>query len=471
MKKLLTLFMFLGTTLLPAQDGITFKIERLSKPKESLPAQSITSIYEKLIRMDNGADYGHAEKDINYHYAIIAQSKVDTPLVNFGYNSFFSGMYRAYAEHRPFVLSPDMMWLLISQGFARHVSANAEQLRERFVNFSGQVSLVVEAKGDMLDNSGAAWEEIFPGFTKQIAQYTGNRLVETLSANFSTTTPVEAVASQITIMEAMKPYFEFVVMRAMCGIPEITLKGTSEDWQRVLDKTKALADYDLSWWTRELEPLLEEFVKASKGDVNKVFWRNMFKYHSQKQYGAPNIIDGWIVKFFPYNKKGKRNDLRQLVGGDDLPDEIVKVDLKYIDLIKKTTTPLELWAGFVGLEQNGENYALTPKIGWMIRKKDVRHEALKQKIAMDMKDVDEGMGGWVRLRVTTVPPALFSVGEIDNLELFFTDKISIPDELTQVKIKRLILKGFRIDEGEEARIKKLFPHTEVVVSLYRNATD
>ncbi|AWI10563.1 DUF4419 domain-containing protein [Ereboglobus luteus] len=471
MKKLLTLFMFLGTTLLPAQDGITFKIERLSKPKEALPAQSITSIYEKLIRMDNGADYGHAEKDINYHYEIIAQSKIETPLVSFGYNPFFQGMYQAYAEHRPFVLSPDMVWLLISQGFARHVSANAEQLRERFVNFSGQVSLVVKAKGDMLGNPDAAWEEIFPGFTKQIAQYTGDRLVEILSANFSTTTPVEAVASQITIMEAMKPYFEFVVMRAICGIPEITLKGTPKDWQRVLDKTKALADYDLSWWTRELEPLLKEFVKASKGDVNKVFWRNMFKYHSQKQYGAPNIIDGWIVKFFPYNKNGKRNNLRQLVGGDDLPDEIVKVDLKYVDLVTKTTTPLELWAGFVGLEQNGENYALTPKIGWMIRKKDVRYDALRQKLAVDMNVGNDETGGWVRLRVPTVPTALFSMGKIDNLSLSFTDKILIPNELAQVEIKRLDLMGRRIDEGEEARIKKLFPNTTVDISLFPKSAD
>ncbi len=24
----------------------------------------------------------------------------------------------------------------------------------------------------------------------------------------------------------------------------------------------------------------------------------MFKYHSQEKYGAPNMIDGWIVKFF-----------------------------------------------------------------------------------------------------------------------------------------------------------------------------
>jgi|GEM_PF-3230658 hypothetical protein len=55
----------------------------------------------------------------------------------------------------------------------------------------------------------------------------------------------------------------------------------------------------------------------------------MYKYHSQKQYGAPKIIDGWMVKFFPYDKEGKRNDLKKLEGGGNLPEEIVKL-VKYL---------------------------------------------------------------------------------------------------------------------------------------------
>lgn len=54
-------------------------------------------------------------------------------------------MYQAYADHRPFVLSPDMIWLLISQGFAQHVNANHESLRKYFVDFSGKQSLVVQS--------------------------------------------------------------------------------------------------------------------------------------------------------------------------------------------------------------------------------------------------------------------------------------------------------------------------------------
>jgi len=87
------------------------------------------------------------------------------------------------------------------------------------------------------------------------------------------------------------------------------LKGTTEDWQKILDWTQKLGKYDLKWWTNELEPILEQFIDVSKGDIDKDFWRNMFKYHSQKKYGAPKVIDCWIVKFFPYDKDGKRNNL------------------------------------------------------------------------------------------------------------------------------------------------------------------
>lgn len=185
-----------------------------------------------------------------------------------------------------------------------------------------------------------------------MSQYAGNHLTELLTCNFSTTTPLEKVASEITVMEAVRPYFEFIIIRIVCGIPKITPEGTPEDWERLLHKARGLKEHKLDWWISELEPLLEEFVKASKGEVNKDFWCNVFKYHSQKKYGVPNITDGWIVKLFSYGKEGKRNSLQQLEGRNCLPNEIVKVDVKYQEIYADGVkeTPLEFWAGFTGSE-------------------------------------------------------------------------------------------------------------------------
>ena len=446
-----------------AQNGITFQVENLEKPENLLEYYSSDDICKMLIANIYQFEIeGHAE----YPFNIIAKSQLPDSLVGFGYHSFFQGMDAAYAEHRPFVLSPDMIWLLISQGFAQHIIANPEKIRHHFVDFSGKLSLVVQTTEITLDNPDSPWEKIFPEFTKQIAGYTGNKIINILSSDFTTTTAVEKVASEITVMEAMKSFFEFNVVYA-CGIPEITLQGTPKDWQKILDKTQQIKKYDLGWWTKELEPILKEFVNTSKGKINKNFWINMYKKHSPDSndpdnYGVPDTIDGWIIKFFPYDIGGNRNNLKHIATGDNefggnLPNEIVKVDLKYTDVTTEITTPLELWAGFFGVEQNKENFALTPKIGWMIRKKG----EINRDLARDFESWDSKIP--LSIRVKEFPMELLLLREIESIRIEFISEIIIPDEFANVKMKFLSLSG-KITEAGIERILKMFPNTEIIIN-------
>ncbi len=379
-------------------------------------------------------------------------------------------MYRAYADHRPFVLSPDMIWLLINQGFSQHVNANPELMRDNFVDFTEKMTLTVVSDDIPLDASADKWEVIFPKFVEQLSENTKGSLIDILSAEYSTTTPVERIASQITIMDAMEPYFEFVVIMVGCGIPEITLRGTPEDWQKIVDKTRLLAGYDLEWWTSEIIPLLERFVEASNGEIDVEFWQRMFKYHTMKGEDGrpilypPDIIDGWIVKFFPYDKDGNRNDLvsvnKQRMAGHNLPKEIVKVDLTHIEMLpdgKQTITPLELWSGFIGLEQNEKNYALTPKIGWMIRKKDVDNVGMHSRL----ESANDAYG--ISIKVKEVPSALLSLDHIKRLSIEFLDDIVIPDEMGKLRIDNLRLSG-EISEQQIQRIKGMFPESVIVIN-------
>ena len=466
MKKTLSILLLLIPFIVFGQKGITFKVEELSKPEKLLNAQEISQIYERLIQVPEIKARFYLNSDLllkqklESSNTIVKMSDLPDSLINFGANSFFYGMYQAYADHRPFVLSPDMIWLLISQGFARHVNANSEELRDYFVNFSGKQTLIVNENKN-IDDPDISWEKIVSQFTKEIEKNVGKDLVKLLSCDFSTTTHVEKMASEITIMESMKPYFEYVVFKIICGIPEITLQGTPQDWQKILDKVNKLKKYELKWWTSELEPILKEFVKTSKGNIDTVFWQNMFKEHSLEKYGSPKVIDGWIVKFFPYDKKGKRNDLKQLEGGDNLPDEIVKVELKFLEVHNDTivTTPLELWAGFIGLEQNNENYALTPKIGWMVRKKDLlEEENLKEQLENQIK-----RGTGIKITVQEFPEVILKLEEIHSLDINFIGTIKIPDELAKVRIRTLILSG-KITNAEKERIKNMFPVSTVKIN-------
>jgi len=128
MKLTLIIIFFYSSTFLLSQRSINFEIEELTKPEYLLKQTPIDSIYKFLILNDAKLSHNNINNlKIDFDYGIIAQSETVDSLVYYGYNSFFNGMYSAYAEHRPFVLSPDMIWLLISQGFSRHVNANSDE--------------------------------------------------------------------------------------------------------------------------------------------------------------------------------------------------------------------------------------------------------------------------------------------------------------------------------------------------------
>ncbi len=434
MKRLLcflfTLQMFAVSVVASAQ--VTIKIEELSRPDALLPVWKV-------------------DKDVN---TLSVNVDADRLVLQYGNHPFFYGMYEAYASHRPFVLSPDMIWLLISQGFSHHINADPEKYRDRMVDFQGKLSLAVESDKPLEE---ARWDELIPQFAEEIKKNTKGTIAETIIADFSTTTSYEQIASEITLMETTKAYFDFVVIYAACGIPEITLLGTTEDWQKVYDKTMQLRSFDLAWWVDELKPILKQFVKASEGDVDTKFWRNMFKWHTQKEYGAPNIIDGWIVKFFPYDKYGKRFDLKTLTRDSSLPDEMAEADVRFVEIFpdgSSAETMIELYGGFVGLEQNPENYALTPKIGWKVVKNDDTPMVERMK-----KNTEFGL----ILKVKEVPEILRKMDSIPSLTLYFRDGVRFPEWMKDVKIDHLNVFG-EITKEEQKKLLERCPSSTIRVN-------
>lgn len=291
-------------------------------------------------------------------------------------DAFYQCMVKAYAEHKSVTLSPDMMWLLISQGFARYVNAHSEELRSQLVYHEGKQDLMVMTKDDLLSGK-ADWGKLMNDFSKEIERHTKGEVAKTIAADFSTTTPVERIASQITLMESMKSYFNYLAGRIGCGIPSVTLQGTPDDWRAVLSKTQKLGQYGLSEWTQTLEPILNEFIKTAEGKPNQRFWQEMVKKQRVDEFASarpcsadkPTELDGWILKFFP-TEDGYTLD--RVPYTKSMPAEFVRVEFKYrvIDPITGATlseTPMELMSGFVGALDDEKNNMLTPQIGWLVR--------------------------------------------------------------------------------------------------------
>jgi hypothetical protein len=437
-----------------SEGSITFVVdENLKDVEQSFFTYDGESLAERLI-VDENVKY-------EAHHIIASSFADENKLVYHGPDAFFRSIVGAYAQHKSVTLSPDMIWLLISQGFARYVNAHAEALRSQLVDHEGQVSLVVESDVDVLSEK-VDWPKLISGFTSQIERYTQGDIGKTITANFSTTGLTERVASQITLMDAMKSYFEYVVVYIACGIPSITLQGTPDDWRKVMDKTRRLSAYGLEEWTKSLDNVLRQILATAEGRPNPLFWKSMVKQYrpDEMQGGAcdmrkPTELDGWLLKLFP-DENGKTLD--KVAHTKEMESEMVRTPFKYQMIDPETGMllnewPMELWAGFIGAQEDRETNLVTPKIGWMVRVTETDQETLKQ-----MKKLNER--GEINLRVKEVPEVLKKLKRIQSLKLEFTGDVTLPEWFYDIKFEQLDIRG-KMSEKTREMMKKRWPKASI----------
>ena len=461
-KSFIIIILALVASFASAQNGVTFVVDENLAPID----EDALDMEDSQLR-GSSALYGIFREEGVLEPIWIAKSfSDDERFYTFkGKDVFFQTIVRAYAEHRPLVLSPDMVWLLISQGFARYVNAHSDELRDQIVSHTEKMDLVAETEKDLL-HEDADWKKLIAGFAAQINEYTKGDVAKTITADFTTTGVTERIVSQVTLMETVKTYFDYVVHYMGCGIPSITLMGTPQDWQKVLEKTEQLEKYGMGDWFKSLKPILTEFIKASEGKPNQAFWQNMVKKENPDKlvgnkvcdFRKPTVLDGWMLKLFP-DENGQTLD--QVPHIHEMPSERVYVDFRYqvIDIANGNVivdTPMELIAGYIGTEVDTLTHALTPKMGWMVRQIESNEkivESLKKKAEEDSFD-------GLDLRVNRVPEHLAQLKYIKRLTLNFTDKVALPEWFYGLQIDNLTIKGEMSDE-QEAAIKKHFPKADI----------
>ena len=440
--------------------GTIFEVDKdLPAPKTKLQKYDDKEIAKQIVNISGVPQKLHRVKKTSFE---------GERLCYLGDDNFFKCMVQAYADHRPLVLSPDMVWLIISQGFSRYVNAHTEEMRDLLVFHEGKMELVTISNNNILLPNGD-WKLLLNDFSACIAKNTKGELADLMTANFSTTGITERIASQVSLMDVVKKYFIYTRISASCGIPSITLKGSPEDWQKVLDKVCSLKKYNLEKWASELEPILKEFVKASKGNHNTSFWQSIVKKRRIDQIKAGNwcltdpkkitYLDGWFLKFFP-NALGETPD--SVVWNHDMPQEMVRVSFRQVltdpdSGVPLDTIPMQLWAGFVGVEEDAKTHALSPKIGWLARIADEESDEVAR-----LKEEDKHMELYIHIgKDQEVPHALSKMDHIRSLRLEFgNNPVVIPEWLDKIPIDELRIMGKLTDE-EEAQLRQRFPKAEI----------
>jgi hypothetical protein len=414
--------------------GVTFPVDRVEPAREPLSTASASSIAAAriggpILVADLGADRLIEARDV---------ARAGRPEDS---HAFADAVHLAFSQHRPLILSPDVVWLTIAQGIATHVTLHAEQLRSKLVDFDGKRELTVK-RGELQRGD---WAEIVGDFASLVAANSKIDALPPMVASFSTTTPASRVASQICMLDAFSRYYDYVLM-CICGFPQITLLGTVADWMDIQARVARLRDIGLGWWAEHLQPICAQFIAAAAGDIDRRHWRKLYKI--KKIYGSPEI-SGWFAKLFPYvldqhHVPRLRNPMltgeRRHLYAAQLPKGLSRADVRMQGAAGANR--LVLVAGCLGVRQHGRTLALEPSIGWAVTEadaitrliqtitEDLEHEHVRRRTAID----------WRAYETTAEFMAFFD--EFEQVRLFAHDPT-----------KTITLKGpdVRIGHGPDGR--------------------
>ena len=216
---------------------------------------------------------------IKDEYIQYVKSELEDNLLKCEMHPFVEAVHQAYAQHLPLIISPDMIWYLITSATAIHINKNSEELRYKFVSHEGKKTIEVRRDNFVFNSRSNPWHEVIDEFSTKIRNLTINKVVDTMLANFSTTTKVSRVVSQIVLMDAMQKYFDYL-LRTTCGIPEIRIKGDKEDWQNVKAKTIQIIQLIPAfqkWYDNGLEMILDQFINVYDNKIDTSFWNKIYK--------------------------------------------------------------------------------------------------------------------------------------------------------------------------------------------------
>jgi len=387
----------------------------------------------------------------------------DKEIIISSMHGFVHAAYLAFNHHLPLCFGPDDLWNLIVQGVSVHVKENAEQLRDKFVDFEGKKELMIRRDNFVRGSPKNDWAGSFEEWSKKVSDNIGKENTEILIPKFSTTGDLEKALHELSLMDITKSYFRYK-MKTCCGISQVKLMGTLQDWQTLRESVSKLRKYELDWWIDHLEPVIDEIINTYQGKVNKKFWYTIYKEWRTYGSGATGYVTGWITHFFPYVRSRKRSEFctltelasgnetrRKSVEDDDVPNGVTNTP--FIWDFHGIEIPMNIYGGFAGCEIDG-GY-VRPVLAWGVGEKpeEVRQNFVKKTMPVEEWNIE-----------TVVQYLIESDSHMKNYASYFRErKITGKDLVGEYSPLRRKLfpkgveppEGFRFIWGDIDEVKKL----------------
>ncbi|XP_046857247.1 uncharacterized protein LOC124450648 [Xenia sp. Carnegie-2017] len=279
----------------------------------------------------------------------------------------FSSILLAYNNHLKLRTSPEDWWFVVIRKVAIAIDKHSkhEKIRKMFVEHKGKKTLEVKV------NSNNIYDVNYTTFFDTMSCEISKNVkvpgyVDLISADFSSSTPVQKIVSQITLMSSLQEFFEYR-MHFLCGIPAVEMLGTEEDWRKLIEKLDALQNLlkpikhelgiPLEWW-RLAENIFKKLLATYCGKPDCEWWS---KIVSKEGFGSgPRRYEGWIPQFMA--------NLKSPADFSDFTSGLVTVPLT-LSHPSGLADEAALVAGCLGykLHENDDNIpSVQPYQGWCL---------------------------------------------------------------------------------------------------------
>ena len=234
-------------------------------------------------------------------------SKVREAAGDFG---FFTAVYEAYNNHWALRTTPEDWWFTIIRTVALAIDENAKspKVRDFFVNHDGKKELRVDVAPGTLPHH-VDYSSFFDQMTNLIDKNINvEGYVDAIRSDFSTSTKMHKIISEITVMSSTQDFFDFTG-GTFCGIPRVEMLGTLKDWQnlkrKVLHLKKVILtiieEIYLTEFFENLPVICDNLIETYNGtsfNATSEWWSHIFSKEERFGSGGGTFYNGWFIEQF-----------------------------------------------------------------------------------------------------------------------------------------------------------------------------
>lgn len=218
------------------------------------------------------------------------------------YHGYMDLTSTAYSRHYSLEMAPHDLWYIVMTQLATAIKDNSEACRDLFSSSPDKQLVLVPQDHEVDINLSALIEQmklLIPADT------------ELFLPQLSTHTIESELACAAAFADGMSNYYDYGMF--CCGIPQIKLSGTAEDWSLLYNNLTKIQQLFIplavmSKTCLYLDDVLDIVSNIGqtyvRPDMNTEFWLDIF---TQRNVGSGGdlVVDGWLTRLYLCNSPGK----------------------------------------------------------------------------------------------------------------------------------------------------------------------